>query len=92
MINQIKKHPIISIVLLALYAMGVWMAYTIFGGLGLAYILIVPLPIIIFSIMVQKNKGKDTSSQMPSIWATPIPYLGIVLIGSVLIFIGSKLF
>ena len=76
--------------------LAMWMGYSIFGGLGLAYVILVPLPIIVFSVLIQKKKAHKNqqdaqqSSQMRSIWTTPIPYLSIVLVASLLLFLVSK--
>lgn len=89
--NAFKRHPFIFTFFIVLYCVAMWAAYNIFGNMGLTYVVLVPLPIIIFSLLVQKNKGAARkSSQMPSIWSTPVPYLGIILLGSVLVFAASK--
>jgi len=90
--TQIKKHPLVFSFLILLYVMAIWMGWTIFGAMGLAYVVLVPLPIILFSVLTQKNKGKPKTSHMASIWSTPIPYLGLLLVGSLLFFLLSKLF
>ena len=93
MLSFVKKHPIATIFFIALYALALVMGHSVFGLSGLMYVALVPLPIIFLSFRVQKNKTQaqtNSSSSLGSIWQTPVPYLGIVLLGSIVVFVVSK--
>lgn len=94
--SQFSKHPIIFSFLIVLYLVAMWLSYNLFGALGLSYVVLVPIPIVVLSVLTQNKKAQvshtqaQKTSQLPTIWATPIPYLSIVLVASLLIFTVSK--
>jgi heme/copper-type cytochrome/quinol oxidase subunit 2 len=64
----------------------VFMAWSAFGWLGVAYIVIVPIPLVFFSWLIRRGKkrnGIQANSQI-SLWTSPIPYLSIIFVAFVL--------
>lgn len=74
------------IVLSLVYAYVVFMAYSAFGLMGIAYVVIVPIPFIAFSYFIRKRAKSGNVNVTPTlnIWASPVPYLSIVFVGFIL--------
>lgn len=78
------------IVLPLIYAYVIFMAWSAFGWLGVAYAVFVPIPLLLFSYFVRarvaRGKAGNIDTQQPmSIWSSPIPYFSVffvVLIGA----------
>ena len=70
------------IILPLIYAYVVFMAWSAFSWLGVAYVVIVPIPFIFFSYLVRARQkaGNTDARQAMSIWATPIPYFSIIFV------------
>lgn len=70
------------IVLALIYAYVVFMAWSAFGWLGVAYVVIVPIPFIFFSYLVRARQkaGNANPHQPMTIWSTPIPYFSLIFI------------
>ena len=74
------------IVLALIYAYVLFMAFSGFGWMGVVYVLVIPLPFVFFSYIVRKRKkaGHVSANKLPSIWFSPIPYLALILLASIL--------
>lgn len=75
------------IVLALIYLYIVFMAWSAFGWLGVAYAVIVPIPLVFFSWMVRRNKNKPNANPQVSLWTSPIPYLSIAFIAIILFYV-----
>jgi heme O synthase-like polyprenyltransferase len=68
------------IVIAFIYAYVVFMAWSAFQWLGVAYVLIVPIPFLFFSYLVRRRQkvGNVNAHQPLSLWSSPIPYFSII--------------
>jgi uncharacterized membrane protein YadS len=62
------------------------MAWSAFGWMGIAYVVIVPIPFLFFSYLVRRRKkmGKGNSPGPMSIWTSPIPYFAVIFLAIIL--------
>lgn len=74
------------IVLAIIYAYVLFMAWSAFGWMGVAYVVIVPIPFIVFSYLVRKRKKMDNPNpnRPVSFWTSPIPYFSILFVALIL--------
>ncbi len=66
-----------------IYLFALFMAWSGFGLMGVAYVLIVPVPLVLFSYLIQKSKKEGGAKKQSELnwWTSPVPYLSIILIG-----------
>jgi hypothetical protein len=78
-----KKEVAVKYIVLALvYAYVVFMAWSAFGWLGIAYVVIVPIPFFFFSYLMRRRQqmGNIDPHQPLTIWSSPIPYFSIIFV------------
>lgn len=81
-----KASKLKYVVLALIYLYMVFMAWSAFGWLGIAYLVIVPIPLVFFSWMIRRSQKKSKNTDIPqlSLWTSPIPYLSVVFVAIIM--------
>lgn len=71
-----------NIILAIIFVFALFMAWSAFQWMGVIYVLLVPIPLFLFSKLVQKKKQEGAYSQQKeiSLWTSPIPYLSLFFV------------
>lgn len=78
----IKEGKVKYIVLALVYLYVLFMAWSAFGWMGIAYVVLVPVPFILFSYFIRRRRemGKTAHNTQLSLWSSPIPYFSIFFV------------
>jgi len=58
------------------------MAWSAFAWMGVAYVVVVPVPLIFFSWFIRRRKKTNNANPNApvSLWTSPIPYLSLIFV------------
>ena len=91
--NENKKvWQLKYIVLTLIYLYVVFMAWSGFGWLGVAYVILVPIPLVFFSWLLRRSRKRNAAhpNAPVSLWTSPIPYLSVIFLAFIMFnFIGK---
>lgn len=64
------------------FLMLAFLAYSAFSWMGLLYFLLVPVPLMIYTIYFRKKRQAEPEIQSKSmnIWTSPIPYFSLIFV------------
>jgi hypothetical protein len=74
-----------------IYLYVIFMAWSAFGWVGIAYVIIVPIPFILFSYIVRRRKQTDNANPNKplSLWSSPVPYFAAIFVVIILLSLTS---